>query len=178
MTTQTQPVLVTGAEHPLRRVRLRRGLTQVELAGLAGLSYSCISMIECGRRKLTRRDHVNALAAALRVAPAEIAPAVVPGSDEWAPAPASAFPPVGDDIAAVRHRELAGQLIGHVIQGNMYAAGAWLRRLARAPSVNPWLLLDQLTVQDLVLPGLRSRPLGGSVARLVSAGSTGRGRAG
>ena len=38
-----------GADHPLRQVRLRRGLTQVELAGLAGLSYSYISMIECGR---------------------------------------------------------------------------------------------------------------------------------
>jgi transcriptional regulator with XRE-family HTH domain len=177
MNTQTQPVLVTGAEHPLRRVRLRRGLTQVELAGLAGLSYSYISMIECGRRKLTRRDHVNALAAALRVTPAEIAPAVVPGSDEWAPAPptpASAFPPVSDDTAAARHRELAGQLIGHVCRGDTYAAGAWLRRLARDPNVNPWLLLDQLTP----LSSKNSRLLGGSGARLVSAGRTGRGRAG
>ena len=168
-----------GADHPLRRVRLRRGLTQVQLAGLAGLSYSYISMIECGRRKLTRCDHVNALAAALRVPPTEIAPAMVPGLDEWAPvpsAPGSAFPPVGDDIAAARHRELAGQLMGHVIQGDMYAAGAWLRRLARDPSVNPWLLLDQLTVPGLTLPG--PRPLGGSRARLISAGSTGRERAG
>ena len=30
----------------------------------------------------------------------------------------------------------------------MYAAGAWLRRMARDPSVNPWLLLDQLTAPD------------------------------
>jgi hypothetical protein len=43
-----------SADHPLRQVRLRRGLTQVELAGLAGLSYSYISMIECGRGKLRR----------------------------------------------------------------------------------------------------------------------------
>jgi transcriptional regulator with XRE-family HTH domain len=108
-----------GADHPLRRVRLRRGLTQVELAGLAGLSYSYITMIECGRRKLTRRDHVNALAAALLVPPTEIAPAAVPCLDEWAPAPppAPAFPPVSDDIAAARHRELAGQLTGYVIKG-------------------------------------------------------------
>ena len=55
------------AEHPLRRARLRRGMTQVELAGLAGLSCSYISMVERGQRKLTRRDHVNALAAVLRV---------------------------------------------------------------------------------------------------------------
>ena len=134
-------------------------------------------MIECGRRKLTRRDHVNALAAALRVPSAEIAPAVVPGSDEWAPAPpapASAFPPVNDDIAAARHRELTGQLIGYVSRGDTYAAGAWLRRLARDPNVNPWLLLDQLTP----LSSKNSRLLGGSGARLVSACSTGRGRAG
>jgi transcriptional regulator with XRE-family HTH domain len=177
MTRPTRPVPVTGAEHPLRRVRLRRGLTQVELAGLAGLSYSYISMIECGRRKLTRRDHVNALAAALRVAPAEIAPGTVPGLDEWAPAlpgPAPAFPPLTDDIAAARHRELAGQLIGHVSRGDAYAAGAWLRRLSRDPGVHPWLLLDQFTL----LSSKNSRLLGGSGARLASAGSTGRGRAG
>ncbi len=87
MTRQARPVPVTGAEHPLRRVRLRRGLTQVELAGLAGLAPSCISMIERGRRKLTRRDHVNALAAALKVPSAEIAPSMIAGSGEWAPAP-------------------------------------------------------------------------------------------
>jgi transcriptional regulator with XRE-family HTH domain len=177
MTRPTRPVPVTGAEHPLRRVRLRRGLTQVELAGLAGLSYSYISMIECGRRKLTRRDHVNALAAALRVAPAEIAPGTVPGLDEWAPAlpgPAPAFPPLTDDIAAARHRELAGQLIGYVSRGDAYAAGAWLRRLSRDPGVQPWLLLDQLAF----LSSKNSRLFGGSSTRLVSAGSTGRGRAG
>jgi transcriptional regulator with XRE-family HTH domain len=165
---------VTSAGHPLRQARLRRGLTQVELAGLAGLSYSYISMIECGRRKLTRRDHVNALAAALRVPPAEIAPATVPGLDEWAPAPpapAPAFPPLNDDIAAARHREVAGQLIGYVSRGDTYAAGAWLRRLARDPGVNPWLLLDQLTP----LSSKNSRLLGASGACLVSAGSTGRG---
>ncbi len=168
-----------GADHPLRRVRLRRGLTQVELAGLAGLSYSYISMIECGRRRLTRRDHVNALAAALRVPPAEIAPAAVPGLDEWSPAPpapALVFPPVNNDIAAARHRELAGQLMGHVIQGDMHAAGAWLRCMARDSGVNPWLLLDQLTGPGITLPG--PRPIGGSRTRLISAGSTGRGRAG
>ena len=177
MTRQTQPVPGSGAEHPLRQARLRRGLTQVELAGLAGLASSYISMIECGRRGLTRRDHVNALAAVLRVPPAEIAPGMVPGLEEWAPAPAApapAFPPLRDDIAAARHRELAGQLVGYVSRGDTYAAGAWLRRLARDPDVNPWLLLDQLTP----LSGKNLRLLGGSGAHLVSAGGTGRGRAG
>ena len=135
------------ADHPLRQVRHRRGLTQ---AGLAGLSYSCISMIERGHRRLTRRDHVNALAAALRVPAAGIAPGVSPGLDEWAPAPPTlipAFPPVSDDIAVARHRELAMRLIGYMRSGDMYAAGAWLRRMARDSSVNPCLLLDQLTAR-------------------------------
>ncbi|MGH3283824.1 MAG: helix-turn-helix domain-containing protein [Streptosporangiaceae bacterium] len=179
MTRQTRPVPVTGAGHPLRQARLRRGLTQVELAGLAGLSYSYISMIECGRRGLTRREHVNALAVALKVPPAEIAPSMIAGSDEWAPAPASAcaFPPAGDDLTVARHRDLAGRFIGHVISGDTYAAGAWLRRMARDPRVNPWLLLDQLTTAEHAVPGLSVRPSGGNWARVISADSTGRGRA-
>ncbi len=172
MSKQAQPVPVAAADHPLRQARRRRGLTQVELAGLAGLSCSYI----CGRRKLSRRDHVNALAAALRIPPADIAPSTVPGFDEWAPAAslASAFPAASDEMAMARHGEPAGRFISYMVQGDTYAAGAWLRRMARDPSVNPWLLLDQLTVPDITLPG----PPGGSVARLVSAGSTGRGRAG
>jgi transcriptional regulator with XRE-family HTH domain len=170
----------TGTDHPLCRVRLRRGLTQVELAGLAGLCSSYVSMIETGQRPLRRRDHVNALAAVLKVPPAEIAPSMISGSDEWAPAPppACAFPPAGDDLTIARHRELAGRFIGHVISGDSYAAGAWLRRLARDPDVNPWLLLDQLTITPHAVPGLSVRSSGGNRARVISADSTGRGRAG
>jgi hypothetical protein len=72
---------------------------------------------------------------------------------------------------------LAGQLIGYVSRGDMYAAGAWLRRMARDPSVNPWLLLDQLTASGISLPDSYSRPLGGSGTRWVSADGSGRGRA-
>jgi transcriptional regulator with XRE-family HTH domain len=173
---QARPA-TAGPDHPLRRARRHRGLTTTALADLAGLSPSFISMVETGQRPLRRRDHINALAAALRVPPAEIAPSTSSGFDEWAPAPrasASAFPPLSDDIAVVRHRELAGQLIGYVSRGDTYAAGAWLRRLARDPNVNPWLLLDQLTPlssKNACLPG-------GSRTRLVSTDSAGRGRAG
>ena len=165
------------AEHPLRRARLRRGMTQVELAGLAGLASSYISMIERGQRPLRRRDHVNALAAVLKVPPAEIAPSMI---DEWTPAPPAActFPPARDDLTMARHRDLAGRFIGHVISGDTCAAGAWLRRLARDPGVNPWLLLDQLTTAQHAVPGLSVRPSGGNWARVISANSTGRGRAG
>jgi transcriptional regulator with XRE-family HTH domain len=171
----------TGNDHPLRQVRRRRSLTTTALADLAGLSPSFISMVETGQRPLRRRDHINALAAVLRVPPAEIAPSISPGIDEWAPAPpalASAFPPRGDEITVARHRELAGRFIGHVISGDSYAAGAWLRRLARNPDVNPWLLLDQLTTTPHAVPGLSVCPSGGTWARVISADSTGRGRAG
>lgn len=154
-----------GADHPLRRIRRRSGLTTTALADLAGLSPSFISMVETGQRPLRRRDHINALAAVLRVPSAEIAPSISPGFDEWAPAPpapASAFPPRGDEIAVVRHRELAGRFIGHVISGDNYAAGTWLRRLARDPDVNPWLLLDQLITAQHAVPGLNVRPSWGT----------------
>ena len=165
----TQPARAAGDDHPLRRVRGRRGLTLTALAGLAGLSPSFISMVETGRRPLRRRDHINALAAVLRVPPAEIAPGISPGFDEWAPAPsapAPSFPPRGDDIAVARHQELAAQFMSQVSRGDRHAAGAWLRRLARDPGVHPWLLLDQLTL----LSGKNSRPPGGSGTRLVTAG--------
>ena len=168
------------AEHPLRRACLRRGMTQVEQAGLAGLASSYISMIERGQRPLRRRDHVNALVAVLKMPPAEIAPSMIAGSDEWAPAPpaACAFPPARDDLTMARHRDLARRFIGHVISGDTCAAGAWLRRLARDPKVNPWLLLDQLTTAEHAVLGLSVRPSGGNWARVISADSTGRGRAG
>jgi transcriptional regulator with XRE-family HTH domain len=139
-----------GADHPLRRARRRRGLTLAVLAGMSGLSVPFLSMVETGQRTLARRDHVNALAAALRVTPAEIAPSTL-GSDEWAPAPpgpVSAFPALCDAITVARHRDLAAEFAGQVIRGDACAAGAWLRRLARDPSVSPWLLLDQLAARQ------------------------------
>ncbi len=51
----------------LRTLRRWRGKTQVELAGLAGLSPSFISMVETGQRPLDRRSHIAAVASALRV---------------------------------------------------------------------------------------------------------------
>ncbi len=180
VTRIVQPEPAAATDNPLRRLRQRRGLTLTVLADLSGLSVSFLSMVENGKRKLSRRDHVNAIAAALRVPPADIAPSEVPGFDEWAPSlqtPVSAFPAINNDLVINRHEELAVKFTGYVGQGDTYAAGAWLRRLARDPSVSPWLLLDQL-ITRAVLPGMHPRPLGGSGTRLVSADSTARGRAG
>jgi transcriptional regulator with XRE-family HTH domain len=56
----------------LRILRRWRGMTQVELAGLAGLSPSFMSMVETGQRPLDRRSHIGAVASALRVSEADL----------------------------------------------------------------------------------------------------------
>jgi len=47
-------------------------MTQVELAGLAGLSSSFISMVETGQRSLDRRSYIAAVASALRVSETDL----------------------------------------------------------------------------------------------------------
>lgn len=56
----------------LRTLRRWRGKTQVELAGLAGLSPSFISMVENGQRSLDRRSYIAAVASALRVSESDL----------------------------------------------------------------------------------------------------------
>src|SRR5215469_14259632 len=62
--------ITTGAR--LRTLRRWRGMTQVEVAGLAGLSPSFVSMVEHGTRMLDRRSHIAALANALRVSETDL----------------------------------------------------------------------------------------------------------
>ncbi|MFD0690964.1 helix-turn-helix domain-containing protein [Actinomadura fibrosa] len=57
----------------LRVLRKWRRLTLTELAGLAGLSPSFLSMAERGQRALDRRSHISALASALRVSEKDLA---------------------------------------------------------------------------------------------------------
>jgi hypothetical protein len=152
---QARPVPGAGEDYPLRRLRRRRMLTQVELAGL---SCSCISMIERGHRTLTRLDHINAATSALRVSPAELAPGVVPGRGERTPAPqvpVAAFPVVRDEITVTRCARLTREFMIHVARGDINATGMWLRRTVRDRDVNPWLLLDQLTAPGISAPGRR-----------------------
>ncbi|PCG87140.1 transcriptional regulator [Streptomyces sp. WZ.A104] len=56
----------------VRTLRGKRGLTLRELAGLAGVSNSYLSMIEGGKRLLKDSSYISALADALKVAPAEL----------------------------------------------------------------------------------------------------------
>ena len=129
----------------LRTLRLRRGMSQIALAELACISPALVSMVETGQRTLSRATHIIALADALRVspyyladgrddpaAPVRLAPGMVP------------FPARSDPTTLARHQGFAQQFIQLARQDGR-AAGEWLRRLAREPTVNPWLLLDQLT---------------------------------
>ena len=56
----------------LRTLRRWRGMTQTQVAGLAGLSPSFLSMVETGQRPLDRRSHIAALAGALKVSETDL----------------------------------------------------------------------------------------------------------
>jgi transcriptional regulator with XRE-family HTH domain len=129
----------------LRTLRLRRGLSQVTLAELACISPALVSMVENGQRTLGRASHVIALADVLRVSPFYLAE----GRDDTArPVRLSPgmvpFPARADPITLGRHEQLARQFL-QLAHRDGRASGDWLRRLAREPAVNPWLLLDQLS---------------------------------
>ena len=129
----------------LRTQRLRRGLSQVALAGLACISPAFLSMVENGQRPLRSADHIVALAGVLKVSPLYLA-------DGWDDSPAPArralahipFPARLDPITVGRHQQLACQYAALLSCGDERASGDWLRRLAREPTVNPWLLIEQL----------------------------------
>jgi DNA-binding Xre family transcriptional regulator len=72
-----RPVYESQKVHPLRRARLRRGMTLETLAGLSGLSAATLSRVENGQRELCRKSHITALAAALRVPPVDLVPWVL-----------------------------------------------------------------------------------------------------
>jgi len=79
----------------LRTLRRWRRKTQVELAGLAGLSPSFLSMVESGQRPLDRRSHIAALASALMVSETDLV-----GGPHLTPDPMQSDPRMG--IPALR----------------------------------------------------------------------------
>jgi len=74
----------------LRTLRRWRGKSQVELAGLAGLSPSFLSMVETGQRPLDRRSHIAALANALKVSETDLV-----GGPHLTPDPLQSDPHMG-----------------------------------------------------------------------------------
>jgi transcriptional regulator with XRE-family HTH domain len=78
----------------LRTLRRWRGMTQVQLAGLAELSPSFVSMVEQGSRMLDRRSHIAALASALRVSEADLVGGPHLSADRLQSDPHMAIPPL------------------------------------------------------------------------------------
>jgi transcriptional regulator with XRE-family HTH domain len=78
----------------LRTLRRWRGMTQVELAGLADLSPSFVSMVEHGTRMLDRRSHIAALADALRVSETDLVGGPHLSADRLQSDPHMAIPPL------------------------------------------------------------------------------------
>ena len=81
----------------LRTLRRWRGMTQTQVAGLAGLSPSFLSMVETGQRPLDRRSHIAALASALKVSESDLV-----GGPHLTARPAAVRPAYGDTGAALR----------------------------------------------------------------------------
>ncbi len=142
----------------LRTLRLRRGLSQTALADLACVSPSFVSMVENGQRSLRSADHILALADVLRVSPLYLADGredpAAPVRRDLGTVP---FPARSDPLRLARHQHLARQYTLLARQDGR-AAGDWLRRLAREPAVNPWLLIDQLTTLQAHPPSPTGRP--------------------
>ena len=140
----------------LRTARLRRGMTQTALAGLACISPSFISMVETGERELTCVGDIVALADILRVSPLYLADGRLDASPTaQRPGRTTTFPAGCDPGTLAYHQHLAHQFV-HLASQDRRATGDWLRRLAREPSVHPWLMLDQLAT---VLPTQKVEPL-------------------
>lgn len=140
----------------LRMLRLRRGMSQAALAELACVSSSFVSMVETGQRELTRVCDVVALADALRVSPLYLADGRLDAAAAGhRPIWTVPFPARCDPITLTRHHELGRQFLQLVRQDGR-TTGDWLRRLAREPGVDPWLLLDQLATctRDPGHPGI------------------------
>jgi transcriptional regulator with XRE-family HTH domain len=84
--------IIIGAR--LRTLRRWRGMTQVELAGLADLSPSFVSMVEHGTRTLDRRSHIAAVASALRVSEMDLVGGPHLSQDRVQADPHMAIPPL------------------------------------------------------------------------------------
>ena len=128
----------------LRTARLRRGLTQTALADLACVSPAFVSMVETGQRSLRSADHILAMADVLKVSPFYLADGRDdPGTPASRALGTVPFPARTDPRTLARHQQLAHQFI-QLARQDTRMAGEWLRRLARDPTVNSWLVLDQL----------------------------------
>jgi transcriptional regulator with XRE-family HTH domain len=90
---------ITPIGERLRMLRRWRGMTLAELAGLAGVTTSAVSMWERGQRPLDRRSSISALAAALRVSEQELTGGPHLGADPLQSGPHQAVPALREAFA-------------------------------------------------------------------------------
>jgi transcriptional regulator with XRE-family HTH domain len=138
---------LTGPSHRsgrrLREIRQWRGLSLRAVAELAGFSASYLSLIERGRRPVDRRSTLEALAAALRVAPSELG---------------SAFPPAGraeDGLTTARtFLTSIEEALTDIEIGEGDAAASWPSISRRLDDLAAARLRNDYTRQAELLPGL------------------------
>jgi transcriptional regulator with XRE-family HTH domain len=83
----------------LRGLRMWRHMTLAEVAGLAGMAPSYLSMVERGVRPLDRRSVISALAVALRVSETDIAGGPHLGADPLQSGPHAHIPGLREALA-------------------------------------------------------------------------------
>jgi transcriptional regulator with XRE-family HTH domain len=125
----------------LRVLRRWRGMTQTELAGLAGVSTAYVSMIETGQRSLDRRTHIAGFAAALRISETDLVGGPHLSADRQQSDPHTAIPALREALhvnalgsaltdRARPLRELSAEVTGKVeplrAQANYADAGSLL----------------------------------------------------
>ncbi len=140
----------------VRRARRYQGLTLEQLAGRVGRSKGWLSMIENGRLTLEKLGDVAAIAAALEI-PADTllnSPFSLGPDIEHGPVP---FPAAPDTATVARYNQFARNYLVMAASGDLQAAATWLRRVARDPDINPWLLTEQIGV--IVAESHTRRPL-------------------
>jgi len=144
----------------LRRLRLKRGMTLTALAERSGVvGPSFLSMVENGQRRLQRVDDIVALADTLNTSPLYLAFGISDSPSRRGPDPAAHhFPALRDQVTLIRHARLADEFHAVVTRGDGRTAGEWLRRLAREPDVNPWVLIDQLAARTIAAARATGRP--------------------
>ncbi|WP_424184666.1 helix-turn-helix domain-containing protein [Actinokineospora sp. G85] len=86
----------------IRELRSFRGLTLEQLAGLSGFSKGYLSLLERGRKPIDKRSTLEAIAAALRVAPSDLASIPWPINDAVAGEARLAANLIGDALAEFR----------------------------------------------------------------------------
>ena len=149
----------------LREVRAWRGLSLRAAAELAGLSASYLSRIERGERPVERRSTLQALAAALRVAPSELTGQPFAPSNEPAADGHTSIESVREALRRIELGDLAEPVPVDGLVGRVDAARAASLRCdyQQLGAALPGLALDTVSTADagsararsLVVPVMR-----------------------